>query len=87
VTNFISSAPPAHKVTAEILRHVVEYFEHLEAQKKTLADEQKELLTMAKANGYDTKVIRKVIAIRKRDAEDYAEESAVIEMYLEGLGM
>ena len=41
----------------------------------------------AKARGYDTKVLRKVIALRKRDADDIAEEEAVLEMYKEALGM
>ncbi|MGY8790969.1 MAG: DUF2312 domain-containing protein [Pseudomonadales bacterium] len=41
----------------------------------------------AKGRGYDTKVIRKVIALRKRDQNDIAEEEAVLEMYKEALGM
>ncbi len=58
----------------------------LEAEKKDIADQQKEVMSEAKSRGYDTKVIRKVIALRKRDKDDIAEEEAVLEMYKEALG-
>jgi len=57
------------------------------AQKKDIADAQKEVMAEAKGRGYDTKVMRKVIAIRKRDANDLAEEEAVLDMYKSALGM
>ena len=47
----------------------------------------KKFIKQAKARGYDTKVMRKVIALRKRDKDDIAEEEAVLEMYKEALGM
>ena len=56
-------------------------------EKKDLADQQKEVMAEAKARGYDTKVMRKVIALRKRDSDDIAEEEAILEMYKEALGM
>jgi len=56
-------------------------------QKKDIADAQKEVMAEAKGRGYDTKVMRKVIAIRKRDANDLAEEEAVLDMYKSALGM
>ena len=87
MSNFITSAPPVHRVTEGELTQIVQYFEHLEAQKKNLADEQKELLAQAKGRGYNVKIIRKIIARRKRDREDVAEEDAVVEMYEEALGM
>jgi uncharacterized protein (UPF0335 family) len=52
-----------------------------------IADQQKEVMAEAKARGYDTKVMRKVIALRKREPDDIAEEEAVLEMYKEALGM
>ena len=58
-----------------------------EAEKKDLAEQQKEVMAEAKARGYDTKVMRKVIALRKREPDDIAEEEAVLEMYKEALGM
>ena len=77
----------AYRVAAGELRQFIERFERLEAEKKDIADQQKEVMAEAKARGYDTKVMRKVIALRKRDKDDIAEEEAVLSMYLEALGM
>ena len=74
-------------VAAQELRQFIERFERLEAEKKDIADSQKEVMVEAKGRGYDTKVLRKVIAIRKRDANDLAEEEAVLDMYKSALGM
>ncbi|MGR3616356.1 MAG: DUF2312 domain-containing protein [Paracoccaceae bacterium] len=76
-----------YRVTAGELRQFVERFERLEMEKKDIADQQKEVMAEAKARGYDTKVMRKVVALRKRDKDDIAEEEAVLEMYKEALGM
>lgn len=69
------------------LRQFLERYERLEDDKQAIAEDQKELMKEAKARGYDTKVMRKVLAIRKRNADDLAEENAVLEMYLSALGM
>jgi uncharacterized protein (UPF0335 family) len=76
----------AYRVTADELRSFVERFERLDAEKKDIADQQKEVMAEAKARGYDTAVLRKVIALRKRDRDDVAEEEAVLELYLSALG-
>lgn len=76
-----------YRVTANELRQFIERFERLDAEKRDLADQQKEVMAEAKSRGYDTKVIRKVIALRKRDKDDIAEEEAVLDMYKEALGM
>lgn len=76
-----------YRVTANELRQFVERIERLDAEKKDLAEQQKEVMAEAKARGYDTKDLRKVIALRKRDKDDIAEEEAVLEMYKEALGM
>ncbi len=76
-----------YRVTADELRQFIERFERLEAEKHDIADQQKEVMAEAKGRGYDTKVMRKIIALRKRDASDIAEEEAVMEMYREALGM
>ncbi len=76
-----------YRVTATELRQFIERIERLDAEKKDLAEQQKEVMAEAKARGYDTKVMRKVIALRKRDKDDIAEEEAVLEMYKEALGM
>jgi len=76
-----------YRVTANELRQFIERIERLDSEKKDLAEQQKEVMAEAKSRGYDTKVIRKVIALRKRDKDDIAEEEAVLEMYKEALGM
>jgi len=77
----------SYRVTADELRQFIERLERLDAEKRDIADQQKEVMAEAKGRGYDTKVIRKVILLRKRDKDDIAEEEAVLEMYKEALGM
>ena len=77
----------SYRVTSAELQSFIERYERLEADVKALRDDQKELMAEAKGRGYDTKVMRKVLAIRKRNADDLAEENAVLEMYLQALGM
>ena len=83
----VTDTSDSYRVTADELRQFIERFERLEAEKKDIADQQKEVMAEAKGRGYDTKVMRKVIALRKRDSDDIAEEEAVLEMYKEALGM
>ena len=77
----------SYRVTAAELRQFVERYERLEIEKKDIADQQKEIMAEAKGRGYDTKVLRKIVALRKRDSNDIAEEEAVLAMYKEALGM
>jgi len=74
-------------VTAEELRQFIERAEQLEAEKRDIAEQIKELFAEAKGRGYDTKVMRKLIALRKRRADDIAEEEAILDMYRSALGM
>ncbi len=76
-----------YSVTADELRQFIERFEQLEAEKKDVAEQQKELMAEAKGRGYDTKVMKMVIALRKRKPDDLAEEEAVLEVYKSALGM
>lgn len=73
-------------VATEELRQFCERIERLEAEKQDAAEGQKEVYAEAKGRGYDTKVLRKVIARRKRDRDDLAEEAAILEMYEAALG-
>ena len=82
-----STNAESYRVTADELRQFIERFERLDAEKKDIADQQKEVMAEAKSRGYDTRVIRKVVALRKRDKDDIAEEEAVLELYKECLGM
>tara|TARA_R110000796_G_scaffold1431_4_gene5718 strand:+ start:1030 stop:1287 length:258 start_codon:yes stop_codon:yes gene_type:complete len=81
------STDTSYRVTADELRQFVERIERLDAKKKDLADQQKEVMAEAKGRGYDTAVLRKIVALRKRESDDIAEEEAVMDMYREALGM
>lgn len=70
-----------YSVTADELRQFVERIEGLEAEKKDIADQIKEVYAELKGRGYDTKIIRLVIARRKRERDELAEESAILDMY------
>jgi uncharacterized protein (UPF0335 family) len=76
-----------YRVTAEELRSFVERYERLEQEKKDIADHQKEVMAEAKSRGYDVKILRKVIALRKKDPQEISEEEAVLDLYKEALGM
>ena len=76
-----------YRVTADELRQFIEHFERLEMEKKDISDQQKEVMAEAKGRGYDTKIMRKIVSLRKRDQNDIAEEEAVLDMYKEALGM
>ena len=69
------------------LKALVERIERLEEEKKTIAADIKEVYAEAKANGFDTKILRKVIALRKKDADERQEEEALLDVYLSALGM
>lgn len=71
----------SNQANADELRAMIERIERLEAEKQDAVDAQKEVYAEAKGNGYDTKIIRKVVARRKRDRADLAEEAAVLELY------
>ncbi|WP_339109500.1 DUF2312 domain-containing protein [Thioclava sp. GXIMD4216] len=85
--DFKAAAEKAYQVTADELRQFIEQFESLAAEKADIAEQQKDVMAVAKARGYDTKVIRKIIALRKRDKNDVAEEEAIMAIYKEALGM
>lgn len=81
-------AMPGHNsVTADELRQFIERAEQLSSEKKDVAEQEKELFAEAKGRGFDTKVMKKVIALRKRKADDIAEEDAILDMYKSALGM
>ncbi len=77
----------AYNVAADELRQFIEQYEHLEAEKKDIAEQQKEVMAEAKGRGYDPTAMRKIIAIRKRDKDDLAEEEAILDLYKAAMGM
>jgi uncharacterized protein (UPF0335 family) len=69
------------------LRSIIERIERLEEEKKEVAEQIKEVYAEAKGNGFDPKILRKVISLRKKSAEDRSEEEAMLDLYLQALGM
>lgn len=86
-TDFAQAEDTAYRVTADELRSFIERVERLEAEKTEISDQVKAVYAEAKARGYHTKILRKVIALRKRHADDIAEEEAVLALYKDALGM
>jgi uncharacterized protein (UPF0335 family) len=69
------------------IRQFIERYEQLEAEKKDIAEGMKEVMAEAKGRGYDTKVLRKLVTLRKRNSQDVDEEEAVLDLYKAALGM
>ncbi len=74
-------------VAAAQLRSIVERIERLEEEKKAIADDIKDVYGEAKGNGYDTKVLRTIIRLRKQDAGEREEQDAILDLYKQALGM
>ena len=83
----MSEIESSYRVTGDELRKFIERIERLDAEKKDLIEQQKEVMSETKGRGYDTRVIRKLIGMRKRDQADIAEEEAILDMYKQALGM
>ena len=83
----MSEENTVHRVAVGELRSFIERIENIDAEKKALADAGREVLSEAKSRGYDTKILRKLISLRKKDPTDLAEEEAILEVYREALGM
>ena len=77
----------AYAITAQELRQFIEQYEHLEAEKKDLTEQQGEVMAEAKGRGYCCRTIKKVIAARKKSADERSEEDAVFRLYAEALGL
>jgi len=75
------------RVAADELRLLIERAERLEEEKKGISDDIKDVMAEAKSRGYDPKAIRKILSIRKKKREEYQEEEAILEVYLQALGM
>ncbi len=72
---------------AEQLKSFVERIERLEEEKQTIQDDIKDVYAEAKGNGFDVKILRQVIRIRKQDKSEREEQEAVLDLYLQALGM
>ena len=74
-------------VAADQLKSFIERIERLEEEKAGIAGDIKEVYAEAKGNGFDTKVMRKIVSLRKKDHAERQEEEAILELYLQALGM
>ena len=74
-------------VAADELKQFVERIENLEAEKANISDDIKEVYAELKGRGFDAKAIRKIVALRKKSREERAEEEAILDLYLQALGM
>ncbi|WP_321339679.1 DUF2312 domain-containing protein [uncultured Cohaesibacter sp.] len=74
-------------VAADQLRAFVERIERLEEEKKCLSDDIKDVYAEAKGNGFDVKVMRQVVRMRKQDSNERQEMEAILDLYLHALGM
>ncbi|WP_367717159.1 DUF2312 domain-containing protein [Nitratireductor sp. GISD-1A_MAKvit] len=77
----------ADTVAAGQLRAFIERVERLEEDKKTIAEDIKEVYAEMKANGFDTKAVRSIVRLRKKDQAERQEEEAMIDLYKAALGM
>ena len=87
-----TNAPPKPRSTEDSvaqdqLRAFIERIERMEEEKAAIAADIKEIYAEAKGNGFDTKIIRKIIGIRKQDANERMEQEAILELYMSALGM
>ena len=72
---------------AEHLRTFIDRIERLEEEKKALADDIREVYSEAKGTGFDTKIMRQVVRMRKLDKADFQEQEAILDLYLTALDM
>jgi len=74
-------------IARDQLKAFIERIERLEEEKQTITEDIREVYGEAKSMGFDTKVLRKVVALRKLDANDRMEQEAILDTYLAALGM
>lgn len=74
-------------VAQDELRSFIERIENLESEIKDIQDGRKEVYAEAKGRGFDVKIVRKIVALRKKDPSEIAEEEALMDTYRAALGM
>jgi uncharacterized protein (UPF0335 family) len=74
-------------VAKEQLHAFIERIEQLEQEKKDIGDDLKDVYAEAKGNGFDVRVLRKVVQLRKQDSGERQEQEAILELYLQAMGM
>jgi uncharacterized protein (UPF0335 family) len=79
--------PDVGGIAGERLRSFIERIERLEEEKRTLGEDIKEVFAEAKGNGFDTKIMRQIIKIRRMDKDDLDEQETLLDIYKRALGM
>jgi len=77
----------AHRFAKDQLKAIIERIERLEEEKKTTSDDIRDVYAEAKGTGFDIKALRTIVRMRKQDTDERREEQAVLEMYMNALGM
>lgn len=78
---------PATRFAKDQLKAIIERIERLEEEKKTISDDIRDIYAEAKGNGFDVKVLRTIVRMRKQDASERAEQEAILDLYLNAMGM
>ena len=76
-----------HNISTERLRSIIERIENLESDRKSLASDIKDIYTEASSAGFDKKVMRRLVADRRREQADVEEEQTLLDLYRRNLGM
>lgn len=79
--------PKTHNMAMDRLKSIIERYERLDEEKKALSSDQRDILLEAKSAGFDPKIIREVLRLRKMDADELEEREALIATYTHALGM
>ena len=74
-------------VAADQLRAFVERIERLEEEKKAISDDIKDVYGEAKGTGFDVKILRQVVRLRKQEPHEREEQEAILDLYMHALGM
>jgi len=78
---------PATKFAKDQLKSIIERIERLEEEKKAISDDIRDVYAESKGNGYDVKVLRMIVRMRKQDANERQEQETILETYMQALGM
>lgn len=74
-------------ISAQRLKSFIERIERLEEEKKAMSADVREVYSEAKSSGFDTKIMRKVISLRRLDAAERQEQEALLQVYIDAIGM
>jgi uncharacterized protein (UPF0335 family) len=79
--------PDIGGIAGDRLKSLIERIERLEEERRALGADIKEVYAEAKGTGFDTKIMRQVVRMRKLDKADFQEQEAILDLYLNALGM